>query len=171
MRTRINDVLSATADAIAVEPGLAAAGLEAGARLGEGCRVEVRLGKRTVDFDMPEPLGGMDRAPSPGQLALATLGACQAITYRIWSEKLGIQVDTVEVDVDGGIDARGLLGMDKSIRPGFHNVEVQVRLAGQDDPDRYNQLRQAVNEHCPLLDIFTNRVAVCTSLSLGEPQA
>jgi uncharacterized OsmC-like protein len=171
MRTQITDVLAATAEAIAAKPELAAAEVEAGARLVEGCRVEVRLGNRSVDFDMPAALGGSDRAPSPGQLALASLGACQAITYRIWSEKLGIQLDTVEVEVGGGIDARGLLGVDNSTRPGFDKVEVQVRLAGQDDPDRYNQLRQAVNEHCPLLDIFTNRVPVSTSLSLGEPRA
>ena len=167
MSTALKTILDATADALEANPSAAAAEVSAGGELVGTCEVEVRVGDRRVKVDMPEALGGNASAPSPGEYALASLGSCQAITYRIWSEKLGIRLDRLRVDVQDQIDIRGLFGLHDEVRPGFGKVDVHVELSGPEPSDRYEELRRAVNEHCPVLDIFANTVPIGTTLTVA----
>ena len=57
--------------------------------------VDVRTGAHTFKVDEPPALGGADVAANPVQYALASLGSCQAITYRFWAEQLGIAFDSL----------------------------------------------------------------------------
>jgi hypothetical protein len=54
--------------------------------------VDVRTGSHTFTVDEPPALGGGGTAPKPVEYALASLGSCQAITYRFWAEHLGVSV-------------------------------------------------------------------------------
>lgn len=122
--------------------------------------VEVAIGDHTIRVDEPEGLGGGGTAPNPVEYALASLGSCQAITYRVWAEKLGIRIDRVRVRVDGDLDVRGFFGFDREVRPGFESVRVEVDVEGPEDAEVYEELFRAVNDHCPVLDIFQNPVPV-----------
>ncbi|HVW34841.1 MAG TPA: OsmC family protein, partial [Acidimicrobiia bacterium] len=117
-------------------------------------------GTHTFKVDEPEILGGTDLAANPVQLVLASLGACQAITYRVWAAKLGIALDGVEARVEGDLDLRGFFGLDDSVRPGYTRIRVFVTLRGPEAPERYDELVAAVNRHCPVLDIVANPVPV-----------
>lgn len=166
MSTELKTILEATADAMTLNPSAAMAQVAAGSELTGVCEVEVTIGDRTVKADMPEGIGS-GTAPTPGEYALAALGSCQAITYRFWSEKLGVRIDKVRVDITGDIDLRSLFGVNDGPRPGFGQVEVNVMLSGPETPERYEELRRHVNEHCPLLDIFANPVPVRTALTVA----
>jgi uncharacterized OsmC-like protein len=130
--------------------------------------VDIRTGAHTFKADEPPALGGANVAASPVQYALASLGSCQAITYRVWAAQLGIELGSLTVRVEGDLDLRGFLGFDDQVRPGFSAVRVEVSLAGPESPDRYAELAAAVDEHCPVLDLFTNPVPV--SRALVTPQ-
>ena len=69
--------------------------------------VDIRTGAHSFKVDEPASVGGANVAANPVQYALASLGACQAITYRIWAAQLGIDLDTVTVRVEGDLDLRG----------------------------------------------------------------
>ena len=127
--------------------------------------VDVRTGAHSFRVDEPEALGGTDAGANPVQYALASLGSCQAITYRFWATKLGIDLDTVTVRVEGDLDVRGFLGFDESVRPGFTAVRIDVAVAGPEDAERYQELAEAVDAHCPVLDLFRNEVPVSRSLA------
>lgn len=71
------------------------------------------------------------------------------------------------MNVDGHIDVQGILGLRQGTRPGFADVAVQVLITGPEPAERYEQLRQAVNSHCPVQDIFTHPVPVTTTISAG----
>ena len=157
--------LDATTGALASAPPEAAiADVVATARLREGCAVDVQVGDRVLTVDMPEPFGGRGAAPTPGEYALAALGACQAITYRVWASRLGLPLDGVTVDVRGQVDVRGLLGVAEVV-PGFGGVELRVTVDGVGSPAREEELRRAVDEHCPVLDVFERAIPVSTSLA------
>ncbi len=110
--------------------------------------------------DEPESLGGGNVAANPVEYALAALGSCQAITYRVWAAQLGVKLDKVEIGIDGDIDLRGFFGIDDRIRAGFSAVRINVSLSGPEDAARYQELAAAVDAHCPVLDLFRNPVPV-----------
>jgi uncharacterized OsmC-like protein len=117
--------------------------------------------------DEPESLGGGNVAPNPVEYALAALGSCQAITYQFWAAHLGIALDAVHVEVEGDLDIRGFFGIDGTVRPGFGSVRLQVQLSGPESSARYEELAEAVDAHCPVLDLFANPVPVQRELTIG----
>jgi uncharacterized OsmC-like protein len=126
--------------------------------------VDVRTGTHTFKVDEPPALGGADVAANPVQYALASLGSCQAITYRFWAEQLGISFDSLSVRTEGDLDIRGFFGFDDTVRPGFSAIRVDVTVTGPESEERYQELAAAVDAHCPVLDLFTNPVPVTRTL-------
>lgn len=130
--------------------------------------VEVRLGGRVIAVDQPHALGGQGTAATPEQYALAALGACEAITFRYWADRLAIPFDELRVDVRGEIDLRASLGMSEGARPGYRSVGMTVRVTGPEPAAHYAELLRAVDDHAPVLDVFRNAVRVETSLTIKE---
>ena len=165
MGTTLKSVLEATTDALTLNPGRAQVELSASGRLVGACEFEARVQDWTVTVDEPPALGGTNQAPNPLQMALVALGSCQAITYRLWAEKLGMQIDDVEVITKGTTDVRGLLGAGDMGRTGLSRVSVDIRLRGPEDDEAYKRLRRTVDAHCPVLDVFTAPLAVTTTVT------
>jgi uncharacterized OsmC-like protein len=120
-----------------------------------------------VTVDEPASLGGGNVGANPVEYALIALGSCQAITYRFWAAQLGIALEGVRVEVEGDLDVRGFFGFDDSVRPGFGGVRLRVTLSGPEQPSRYEELAEAVDAHCPVLDLFSNPVPVERQISVG----
>ncbi len=123
-------------------------------------------GHRVV-VDEPPSLGGGNVGATPLEYALAALGSCQLITYRLWAAKLGVRVDTLSVEVEGDLDVRGFFGLDPNVRPGFGAVRVRVHLRGPETPARYAELQRTVDAHCPVFDAFTKATPVQVELKVG----
>ncbi len=154
------DAMNAIADRFATDEK-ALRTLTVGVVLGTGLRVDIDIRKHRITVDEPKGIGGTDEGPSPVELLLASLTACQAITYRVWAMRLGIALDTVAVEADGDMDLRGFLGGGgDGIPAGFSALRLRVRLDGPDSPDRYRELADAVDRHCPVLDFAETRVPV-----------
>ena len=122
--------------------------------------VDLQARGHVVKVDEPPTLGGEDRAANPVEHALIALASCQAITYRFWAAKLGIALEGLEVSAAGDLDVRGFFGFDDAVRPGFTAVRLEVTPTGPESAERYQQLADAVDEHCPVLDLFTNHTPV-----------
>jgi len=54
------------------------------------------------------------------------------------------------------------------VRAGFSAVRVEVSLTGPETADRYAELAAAVDEHCPVLDLFQNPVPVSRALVTSQ---
>ena len=46
------------------------------------------------------------------------------------------------------------------MRPGFTGIRLDVTPIGPETPERYRELADAVDAHCPVLDLFTNATPV-----------
>jgi uncharacterized OsmC-like protein len=156
----LDTLIAETRKAITQDAGKAQAAFTAEGTLVGVTEVDIRTGAHTFKVDEPSALGGADIAANPVQYALASLGSCQAITYRFWAAQLGIELDSLTVRVSGDLDLRGFFGTDDSVRPGFTAVRVEVAVTGPETRERYAELAEAVDEHCPVLDLFRNPVPV-----------
>jgi uncharacterized OsmC-like protein len=160
----ICEVIEGVTLAVIEDPAAAQASYQVDNHLVGATEVQVRAGTHRFVIDEPAELGGTNLAPNPIEYALASLGSCQAITYRFWSEKLGIPFDRLCIEVDGDIDFRGLLGLSDDVRPGFDGVRVIVRITGPAPRAEYERLHAEVERHCPMLDVFRNQVLASTKL-------
>lgn len=164
----LTEVIEATKTAVSTDAKQAQAVFSSGHDLVGVTEVSTLVGSgHRFTVDEPDSLGGGNAGANPVEYALAALGSCQAITYRFWAAHLGIALDSVHVDVEGDLDVRGFFGIDNSVRPGFGAVRLQVRVTGPESAERYQQLAEAVDAHCPVLDLFKNPVPVRRELSIG----
>lgn len=132
---------------------------------GEGSvATRVKAGKHTFVIDEPAALAGDDVGASPVEFALGAIIACQVVVFRLYSHALGIPFDEIRVTAEGDLDAARLFGKDDTVRPGFSAVRVVVELEGAEPIDRYEHLRQVVDAHCPVFDLFANETPVTTEV-------
>ncbi|MEP6842040.1 MAG: OsmC family protein [Pseudolysinimonas sp.] len=133
---------------------------------GEGAVASViRAGKHSFLVDEPGALAGDDLGASPVEFALGALISCQIVVYRLYANALGIQVDDIDITAEGDLDAQRLFGIDETVRAGFTEVRLQINLTGPESDERYQQLKDVVDAHCPVLDLFANTTPVKVSVS------
>ena len=140
-------------------------------RLVEGVEVALTARQHEFTIDEPDALGGTDKGANPIEHLLAALASCTVISYQVWAGKLGIAVDSVDVDLSGTIDLAGFFGTDDGVRPGFQGIELAIRVAAPASEADYRRLERAVAEHCPVLDNLTQGVPVRTTLEVATAAA
>ncbi len=165
--THLGGIISATASAVGADPAKARVVFEASADAHDAVASTVGLGQYRVEVDEPPPLGGEGKAPNPVEYYLASLLSCQIVTWRFWAERLGIAVDEITAHAEGDLDVRGFFGLEGTVRAGFQEVRVVVRVRGPETPERYRELQDAVDAHCPVLDLTRNPTPVVTRVEVG----
>jgi len=156
----IRDAVEAVRKKVGDDPARAVVHLRTEASMGAGTRVELRTGAFDFVSDEPVSVGGTGTGPNPVQLALAALGSCQAITYRYWAEELGLRLDGVTITVEADFDTGAFFGFPGAGSPSPSGVRCSVTLQGPEPAERYEELAVAVDEHCPVLDLFSRPVPV-----------
>ena len=162
----LKDIIVATQADLRDNPEHANAIFAADSRQVDGLRSETKISQFSLTIDEPPNLGGTDTGPNPVELVLAALATCQEITYRAYATALGIPLDSVRVELEGDLDLRGFFAVDDSVRPGYGAIRGTVHLVSSADRETLEQLRQAVNAHCPVLDIVANPVPVQLDIAI-----
>jgi uncharacterized OsmC-like protein len=130
-------------------------------RLNEGLVCEIEEGPWRLTTGMPKAYGGAQEAPTPGVLGRAALGSCLATGYAMWAARLGVPVDSIEVEIQADFDARGELGVSDEIRPGYLEIRYIVSVSSParpevverwlDTADRYSSWRDNIANAVPLV--------------------
>ena len=130
------------------------------ARLVDGLRCEIEDGAWRLAADMPANIGGNNTAPSPGVLGRGALASCLVIGLSRWAARLGVPLDALEVEVEAELDARGELGMDERIRPGYGEVRYTISIRSPAPRELVDDLIATAERHSPYLDVFGQAVAL-----------
>lgn len=158
---------AALADRFRAEPERAAVTQRVRTELREGMRCETTSRGHTTVADEPRSLGGTNTAQSPVELFLTSVATCQAATYRMWADELGVALERVTVEVEGDLDLRGYLGLADDVAPGYAEIRVSVRLEGPEAEERYRFLSQEAERRCPMMDSLIRPVPLERTLLLG----
>lgn len=91
-------------------------------------RTHIVAGGHALTADEPASLGGGDTGPAPFDLLLAALGACTAITLRMYAEKKGWPLASLDIDLtlSGPAEARRIA---RTIRPVGLDAAQAAKLA------------------------------------------
>ena len=115
----------------------------------------VRAGDHVFSADEPHALGGMDTGPDPFELVMAGLGACTAMTIRMYANRKGIKLERVTVRIRHTPRAeRGDGAKDQ--------FERLIQLEGSLTSDERARLLK-IADRCPVSQIL-QRSAEITSL-------
>lgn len=134
---------------------------------GTATEVSISAGDHGFTIDEPPSLGGSDKGANPVEHLLGALSACQVITYQVWGQKLGLQIDSIDISAEGRLDLRGFFGLDDDVRPGFESIDFAVTLTGPESDEAYADLVRQVDEHCPVLDSLVAAVPVSSTFHRG----
>jgi uncharacterized OsmC-like protein len=130
------------------------------ATLTEGLLVSVvGPGGEAVQTDMPKGIGGTATQPSPGWLLRAAEASCVASLVAIRAAAVGVELRSVDVEVDSESDDRGILGLDRRIPAGPLSVRVVIRIdAPGADRQAIDAIARWAVDHCPVVDAVRRSV-------------
>lgn len=165
---KLNAAGNAWADRIAANTASASLTFKTSGTAQGSVATAITSGKHTFLVDEPEGLAGDDAAASPVEYALGALISCQVVVYRLYAHQLGIKIDSLKINAEGDLDVRGLLDIDKNTRPGFSGVRLVVQLEGPETAQRYRELQDVVDAHCPVFDIIANPTPISVELVLAN---
>lgn len=115
--------------------------------------------------------GGLGLGPDPGVFARAALGSCLAMGYVMWAAQLGVPLRGVEMVVEADYDARGMLGVDDSISPGWSAVRYTVAIDSSAPQDVIEKVVNQADKYSSLLDAFQRPLSVTRKLVLTKAEA
>jgi uncharacterized OsmC-like protein len=117
------------------------------------CTIEDGPWKLTAS--MAEKHGGTGVGPDPGVFGRGALGSCLAVGYAMWAARLGVELQSLEVEVQADYDARGEYGVG-TVRPGYREIRFVVTVTSQASEEEVMRVLDQADAHSPYLDIFTN---------------
>lgn len=111
----------------------------------------LQAGHHPLLADEPPSNGGQDAGPAPYDLLLAALGACTAMTLRMYADRKGWRIDALDVDLR-------ILGT-----PEVRHIRRVLRIAG---PDEAARIRLAeIAERTPVTLTLKQGIAIQTQLA------
>jgi uncharacterized OsmC-like protein len=126
------------------------------ARIEDGLRCVIEDGPWKLSADMPVNAGGEETAPTPGTLGRGALASCIAIGIAGWAARRDVPIDAVQVEVQADSDARGELGMDDCISPGYQEIRYVISVDSPASADVVAELVEVAERYSPYVDIFAH---------------
>lgn len=118
----------------------------------------------------PSQLLGDNSAPNPSEMALSALGSCISVGLLANATARGVTLSKIEIELEGDIDISAVWGVgdtsDEKV-PGFSNVRVAVKLAGDTDDATLEAIHQNAMQWSPVVNSFKRPALVTSELAVG----
>lgn len=134
------------------------------AKISNGLAVQCEARGFSFILDGRTTLGGNDKGMNPAEALLATLGACKCIIVKVFAEKQGINLKSVQIDVEGQIDPNGFLAGDKQGSSGFSHITTRYYVDARNTEDEVRKYVDFVEHNCPVMDTILNTPEFDTEL-------
>ena len=122
--------------------------------LNPGLECLISDGAWQLTVGMSAKSGGTNAGPDPGVLGRGALGSCLAIGYGIWAARLGVPIDTLDVEVTADYDSRGELGVADDIPPGYLQVRYRVTVTSPAPEADVRHVLDVADRYSPYRDVY-----------------
>jgi uncharacterized OsmC-like protein len=114
----------------------------------------------SFDADHPEIFASEDLGATPVEYVLVGLASCLTAGVAAVAQNRGIQLRSVEADIEGTMDIQGILGIDGDVRNGYDNVKVTFRIDADASKKDIEALVAQSQKRSAVYDIVTNPTTV-----------
>lgn len=112
-------------------------------------------------------VGGDGDVPCSGDLLIGALAACQETTIRMVAANMGIELESLDVEIEADWDARGTLAMGNyPIGLTAIRCRTKARVAGDVRGERADRFLRSAEKYCVVLNTLRNGVPVASSFAL-----
>jgi uncharacterized OsmC-like protein len=116
----------------------------------------VDIGRAVYQAEAHAGVGGPGTAGCSGDLLLGALAACAQITCQMVAAAMGIATRRIGVSVEGDLDLRGTLGLDRQVPVGFASIRVRFAVdAPEATGDQVLALREKTEQYCVVMQTLT----------------
>lgn len=121
-------------------------------------------GRHVVAADEPETFGGSDTGPTPYELLMMSLGACTAMTLRLYARRKGLPLEHIQVRLNHKkIHAEDC--EECEAKTGYlDRIEVTLELDGPLDEAQRARLLEIAGK-CPVHKTLTSEVVLRNKLA------
>ena len=117
-----------------------------------------------LEGDEPPVLLGANAGPNAVEAVLHALASCLAVGFVYNAAAQGINIESLEFDLEGDLDLHAFLGLSDQVRPGYENIRLSYRVKSDAPREKIIALCDYVQKTSPVLDIIRNPVPVTVSL-------
>jgi uncharacterized OsmC-like protein len=128
---------------------------------------EEQTHKTTFSFeaDHPEVFASEDNGATPAEMVLVALGSCLTAGVAAIAQHRDIQLRSVTATIEGGMDVRGILGMDSDVRNGYSGIKVHYDIDADASEDDIKALVAQSQKRSAVFDILTNPTNVTVTVN------
>lgn len=126
-----------------------------GSNMGNGFKTEIDCSNNFI-IDQPKAAGGTDEGPNPLEVFLSSLGGCICAIGRIISTQKRLEVERIDVKIEGDIDKDFLLGKTKEGRAGFTEIRAFVDVKADMSHSEKEVFVKEIQKRCPIADNILN---------------
>jgi uncharacterized OsmC-like protein len=118
-----------------------------------------------ITVDEPESMGGSDDGPNPLEYLISGQAGCLNVTGHQVAEEMGIELDDLEITIEGEFDPAKFAGEDVDERAGYQQLRVTIEAETDADRETLERWVERVEERCPVTDNVENATPIDVSIS------
>src|SRR4029078_1651219 len=119
----------------------------------------------SFDADHPEIFASEDHGVTPIEFVLVGLASCLTAGIAAVAQNRGIQLRSVEANLEGAMDIQGILGMDSEVRNGYDNIKVTYKIDADASRKDIEALVAQSQKRSAVYDIVTNPTNVTVEVA------
>jgi uncharacterized OsmC-like protein len=123
----------------------------------------------TIKAGLHPAAGGAGDTPCSGDILAAALAICEESTLRSVAANMGVELESVHVDVRIHWDFRGTMGVDRDVPVGATGIEMRTQVKVKDgvDQERAKRFLSSAERYCSTLQTLRHGVEVSTDFALS----
>jgi len=134
----------------------------------DGFVTHIKTADHQFKSDEPESAGGLNSAPDPVALALGGLGACTAMTLKIYYEHKKVTWNQIDVHIRTEVKRVSEDELPEEDKPFYNRGRIRyvfkdIHISGVTDDTAFERAKD-ISEKCPVNQMMNRNVVMKTTL-------
>jgi uncharacterized OsmC-like protein len=146
-------------------PSAALITLKASSKTSEGITCKLETGKNMIEAGLHPATGGDGLSVCSGDMLLESLAACAGVTLKAVATAIDFELQEGIVQVEGDLDFRGTLAVDKNTPVGFKDIRLNFIIKTNESKERTDALVKLTERYCVVLQTLSKANHVSLKVS------